>query len=124
MDLFLDKVNASSLILLDEFGSGSDPELGGALAEVFYEELYNRNCFAVINTHYTNIKILTSKKVRYRFVDKDIIIENWGEIIELDENGQPVIITSKGAKKLLSCRLTKLHPGTKTPKQILMEKRR
>ena len=44
--------------------------------------------------------------------------------IELDENGQPVIITSKGAKKVLSCRLTKLHPGTKTPKQILMEKRR
>ena len=44
--------------------------------------------------------------------------------IKLDENGQPVIITSKGAKKLLSCRLTKLHPGTKTPKQILMEKRR
>ena len=44
--------------------------------------------------------------------------------IELDENGQPVIITSKGAKKLLSCRLTKLHPGSKTPKQILMEKRK
>jgi len=44
--------------------------------------------------------------------------------IELDENGQPVIITNKGAKKLLSCRLVKLHPGTKTPKQILMEKRR
>ena len=44
--------------------------------------------------------------------------------IELDENGQPVIITNKGAKKLLSCRLSKLHPGTKTPKQILMEKRK
>ena len=39
--------------------------------------------------------------------------------IELDENGQPVIITNKGAKKLLSCRLVKLY---KTPKQILMEK--
>lgn len=62
MGLFLDKINDSSLVLLDEFGSGSDPELGGALAEVFYEELYNRNTFAVINTHYTNIKILTSKK--------------------------------------------------------------
>lgn len=62
MGLFLDKINDSSLVLLDEFGSGSDPELGGALAEVFYEELYQRNCFAVINTHYTNIKILTSKK--------------------------------------------------------------
>ena len=44
--------------------------------------------------------------------------------IELDDNGQPVIITSKGAKKLLSCRLTKLHPGSKTPKQILMEKKK
>ena len=62
MKLFLDKINDSSLVLLDEFGSGSDPELGGALAEVFYEELYDQDCFAVINTHYTNIKILTSKK--------------------------------------------------------------
>ena len=42
--------------------------------------------------------------------------------IELDNNGQTVIITNKGAKKLLSCRLSKLHPGSKTPKQILMEK--
>jgi len=41
--------------------------------------------------------------------------------ITLDDNGQPVIGTSKGKKKLLSCRLTKLHPGSKTPKQILME---
>ncbi len=62
MKLFLDEINERSLVLMDEFGSGSDPELGGALAEVFYEELYERNCFAVINTHYTNIKILTSKK--------------------------------------------------------------
>ena len=44
--------------------------------------------------------------------------------IKLDDNGQPVIITSKGAKKLLSCRLSKLHPGSRTPKQILMEKRK
>jgi hypothetical protein len=42
--------------------------------------------------------------------------------IEVDENGQPVILTSKGKKKLLSCRLVKLQPGTKTPKQILMER--
>ena len=44
--------------------------------------------------------------------------------IKLDDNGQPVIITSKGAKKLLSCRLSKLHPGSRTPKQIIMEKRK
>ena len=44
--------------------------------------------------------------------------------IEMDEHGQPVLITSKGRKKLFSCRLVKLHPGSKTPKQILMEKRK
>ena len=44
--------------------------------------------------------------------------------IEVDEHGQPVIITSKGKKKLFSCRLVKLQSGTKTPKQILMENKK
>jgi|TARA_B110000858_G_C17487692_1_gene330147 hypothetical protein len=44
--------------------------------------------------------------------------------IEIDEHGQPVILTSKGKKKLFSCRIAKLHPGARTPKQILMEKRK
>ena len=43
--------------------------------------------------------------------------------ISIDENGQPVIITNKGPKKLFSCRLSKLTPGAKTPQQILKEKR-
>jgi len=60
MKFFLEAANENTLLMLDEFGSGSDPELGGALAEVFYEELYKRNTFAVITTHYTNIKILTA----------------------------------------------------------------
>ena len=42
--------------------------------------------------------------------------------IEIDEHGQPVIITTKGKKKLFSLRLTKLTPSAKTPKQILKEK--
>ena len=61
MKFFLESSDENTLLLLDEFGSGSYPELGGALAEVFYEELYKRNTFAVITTHYTNIKILTAK---------------------------------------------------------------
>ena len=48
-------------MLLDEFGTGSDPELGGALAEVFFEELYDRGCFGVITTHYANIKTRAAK---------------------------------------------------------------
>ena len=43
--------------------------------------------------------------------------------ISIDDNGQPVIITSKGPKKLFSCRLSKLTPGAKTPRQILKDKR-
>ena len=43
--------------------------------------------------------------------------------ISIDDNGQPVIITSKGPKKLFSCRLSKLTPGAKTPRQLLKEKR-
>lgn len=53
---FLTVVGPTSLLLLDEFGTGSDPELGGALAEVFFEELYERGAFGVITTHYANIK--------------------------------------------------------------------
>lgn len=53
---FLEVSGPTSLLLLDEFGTGSDPELGGALAEVFFEELYERGCFGVITTHYANIK--------------------------------------------------------------------
>lgn len=54
---FLEVANRRSLLLLDEFGTGSDPDLGGALAEVFFEELYRKKCFGVITTHYTNIKL-------------------------------------------------------------------
>ena len=61
MKYFLDVANKKTLLLLDEFGTGSDPELGGALAEVFFENLYNRKCFGVITTHYANIKLKASR---------------------------------------------------------------
>jgi DNA mismatch repair protein MutS2 len=57
MRYFLKVANKRSLLLLDEFGTGSDPDLGGALAEVFFEELYKKLPFAVITTHYANIKL-------------------------------------------------------------------
>lgn len=57
MKHFLEVANRRTLLLLDEFGTGSDPDLGGALAEVFFEQLYNKKCFGVITTHYSNIKL-------------------------------------------------------------------
>ena len=44
--------------------------------------------------------------------------------IEFDEYGQPVVVTDKGKKKLLSCRLSKINTGNKTPKEILADARR
>ncbi len=57
MKHFLNVSNKRTLLLLDEFGTGSDPELGGALAEVFFERLYNCKSYAVITTHYASIKL-------------------------------------------------------------------
>jgi DNA mismatch repair protein MutS2 len=57
MRYFLRNIDEKSLFLIDEFGTGSDPELGGALAEVFLEEFYDKGSYGVITTHYTNIKI-------------------------------------------------------------------
>lgn len=57
MRYFLEVSNKRTLLLLDEFGTGSDPDLGGALAEIFFEELYNKKSFGVITTHYANIKL-------------------------------------------------------------------
>jgi len=61
MNYFLKKCNKNTLFLIDEFGTGSDPELGGALAETFLEEFYNREAFGIITTHYSNLKILANE---------------------------------------------------------------
>ena len=61
MNYFLKKCQKDSLFLIDEFGTGSDPELGGALAETFLEEFYTREAFGIITTHYTNLKLLANE---------------------------------------------------------------
>ena len=61
MNYFLKKCNNKTLFLIDEFGTGSDPELGGALAEIFLEEFYHREAFGIITTHYSNLKILANE---------------------------------------------------------------
>ncbi|MDP2088447.1 MAG: DNA mismatch repair protein MutS [Flavobacteriaceae bacterium] len=61
MRQFLKKCQENTLFLIDEFGTGSDPELGGALAEVFLEEFYHRKAFGIITTHYANLKILADE---------------------------------------------------------------
>ncbi|MGZ5197629.1 MAG: endonuclease MutS2, partial [Kaistella sp.] len=58
MAAIIREADENTLLLIDEFGTGSDPELGGALAESFLEFFYNKKSFAIITTHYTNIKLV------------------------------------------------------------------
>ena len=61
MNYFLKKCTNNTLFLIDEFGTGSDPELGGALAETFLEVFYERGAFGIITTHYSNLKLLANE---------------------------------------------------------------
>ena len=61
MKYFLENCNKNTLFLIDEFGTGSDPELGGALAEVFLKEFYDSGAFGIITTHYSNLKVMASE---------------------------------------------------------------
>ena len=80
MNYFLKKCKANTLFLIDEFGTGSDPELGGALAEIFLEEFYERNAYGIITTHYTNLKLLANElphitNANMRFDEKKLVPE-------------------------------------------------
>ncbi|MBF1097338.1 MAG: DNA mismatch repair protein MutS, partial [Riemerella sp.] len=61
MSRIVREADENTLLLIDEFGTGSDPELGGALAEAFLEFFYEKESFAVITTHYTNIKLVVDQ---------------------------------------------------------------
>ena len=61
MNQFLKRCDSNTLFLIDEFGTGSDPELGGALAEAFLEVFYERGSYGVITTHYANLKALANE---------------------------------------------------------------
>lgn len=56
----LDRATPSSLVLIDEFGSGTEPAAGGAIAEAVLAELDRRGTYGVITTHYTNLKLYAS----------------------------------------------------------------
>lgn len=56
MKLFAKNCNEKSLLLVDEFGSGTEPKIGGAIAEALLNLFNERKVFGVITTHYTNLK--------------------------------------------------------------------
>ena len=60
MKEMLAKADNKTLILIDEFGSGTEPAAGGAIAEAILSEFDRRGAYGVITTHYTNLKLYAS----------------------------------------------------------------
>lgn len=61
MKHFMENANGKTLFFIDELGSGSDPNLGGAFAEVIMEELAHKHSFGIVTTHYLNLKVMANK---------------------------------------------------------------
>lgn len=61
MKYFMEYANGKTLFFIDELGSGSDPNLGGAFAEVIMEELAKKHAMGIVTTHYLNLKVMANK---------------------------------------------------------------
>ena len=61
MKHFMDFASGKTLFFIDELGSGSDPNLGGAFAEAIVEELVSKHAMGIITTHYLNLKVMAGK---------------------------------------------------------------
>lgn len=61
MRIFLSKASSSSLFLIDEMGSGTEPEIGGAIAQAILNRLNDNKVYGVVTTHYRNLKTFASE---------------------------------------------------------------
>lgn len=61
MKFFLQNANSKSLILIDELGTGTEPQLGSAIAEATLEQLVHKQTFGVLTTHYTSLKLTVER---------------------------------------------------------------
>ncbi len=61
MKHFMKHSNGKTLFLIDEFGAGTEPRIGGAIAESILEKLNQKGAFGVVTTHYANLKLMAGK---------------------------------------------------------------
>jgi DNA mismatch repair protein MutS2 len=61
MKHFMEQSSGRTLFFIDELGSGSDPSLGGAFAEVILLELLKKHAYGIVTTHYLNLKVMANK---------------------------------------------------------------
>lgn len=61
MKKLVEKADKKTLFLIDEFGTGTEPQLGGAIAEAILEAVSGKKAYGVITTHYSNLKLMAGK---------------------------------------------------------------
>ncbi len=61
MKFFLKNANSDTLLLIDEFGTGTEPQLGASIAEATLEQLNRKLAYGIITTHYSNLKLAAEK---------------------------------------------------------------
>ena len=66
MNFFLRNSSSSTLVLMDELGSGTDPNFGGGIAEAILNSLLNKKVWGVATTHYYNLKLFVSNRADIR----------------------------------------------------------
>jgi DNA mismatch repair protein MutS2 len=66
MSLFIQRADDKSLVLIDEMGSGTDPNFGGAIAQAVLEELLKKRVWGVVTTHYYNLKVFAGQHAGIR----------------------------------------------------------
>ncbi len=114
MKEFIKKCDKETLFLIDEFGTGSDPELGGALAEAILEVFYDKKSLGLITTHYTNLKLLANELDCMENANMQFNEDTFEPVFNLitgeagssftfevaQKNGLPYSIINKAKKKL------------------------
>lgn len=78
MKTFIEHANSKSLVLMDELGSGTDPNFGGAIAQAILEELLRKHVWGVATTHYYNLKLFAGQRqgirnAAMRFDDMNLV---------------------------------------------------
>jgi len=88
MDQFIRNATASSLVLMDELGSGTDPNFGGGIAQAVLEQLLSHQVWGLATTHYYNLKVFASNQGGIRNAAMLFDIKTLSPLYRL-EIGQP-----------------------------------
>lgn len=128
--IFLENADEKTLILIDEFGSGTDPKIGGAIAESIMRELNFKSVYGIITTHYSNLKIFAFKNKGIvngsMLFDKDTLSPTYELMVGKPGSSYAYEIAQKSGlnKKVLNYARHKTGKNEKAVDELLVELQR